>query len=61
MAEEETGEGEWFDKKLQEEIEGKYKMKDVCQCYKKVIVTYYWRVDMCEKCENKARKKGGIK
>jgi len=41
-------------------------MKDICQFCKKeketgVIAFYYWRVNMCEKCEAKARKNGHIK
>lgn len=42
-------------------------MINICQCCKryviktKVIAIYYWRINMCEKCENKARKNGHIK
>ena len=41
-------------------------MKDICQFCKKdaktkVIAIYYWRVDICKECENKARKNGHIK
>ena len=48
----------------------KYDVLDVCQfCHKfcheqnktKAIEFYYWRLDVCEKCENTARKNGHIK
>ena len=41
-------------------------MKRICRtCHKKkevkIIAFYYWRIYMCKKCENTARKRGHIK
>ena len=43
----------------------KNSISNICQCCKKeakttVVTIYYWRVNMCIECENKARRNGHI-